>query len=217
MKVSATIKRMFSILLVFYFIFVLFPTGVFAKENGNLTQEELSTLVCSAFPEYACKIMGSNISSNYTRSDATNRIVHKEVRKISDNVNVLYLEYEDGFVVYWAEQYDPDIIFDDAYGSDDILYFNCRITLSNNYNSQVFVVSDVRFQIDHSGFDSITSCGDISDSTALSTQFGFSRLNETASSPAYTSYIVTFSRSGKLPAELTIYLYVEADSYRIDY
>ena len=73
-------KKYFSIILVIIVLFTI-PVSAFASEPVNPEQEELFSLACTVFPEYASLIRGEDTTAfHLPRSVESNEIIYTEKR-----------------------------------------------------------------------------------------------------------------------------------------
>lgn len=204
-------RKLISIVLTILILLTM-PLNAFAAENTSTRiHDELIQLGCDVFPEYAAKILNYNYEgkSNSTFS-SKNDLIIQETRNITDNATLTYSEFSNNLVVLTNVTYSKSVIGHSSEWISGTLYrFNCGVRVTCNYSSNVFVASNIIYEDSNETYATITSTGELSDSTADSSAFWTCEPNETAYSPAYTSYVATFLLNDGTRELVRIALYIQ--------
>lgn len=213
-------KKQLAIFCAFLLLIAIIPQNAVAYENIDLSRDELIDLACDVFPEYAEIIQGKNaLNTNLNRSSQSNELVVYETRSISDQNTIFYMQYSDG-VAYAGNLYCyPEVAVTNTSTGGGATACTCTITMTCNYSYEVFRAQNVKFTIVGQGNDMITDMGNISSSTTNRARYGTLKRTEDTG-PAYAQYHIQFSIDkvdGYTPAEVTLYFYVQSNSYWAEY
>lgn len=185
-------KKILAFLISALMLFATLPASVLAAENSSEI-DQLMSEACSVFPEYAATIRGERIAT-YSRSKAntTNEMVVYEVKEISENRTMFYMELSDGSayvsnVVRSSADYSENIELVDRYTGSGGATTIVTITIVRADNRNEYVIAEnVMYTTVAQGNASINSTGDTSRSTAD------------------VRYVNSRNQSGTTPACLTI-------------
>ncbi len=91
-------KKLLSFCLVVCIMLSTIPLTTFAADVCSNEENELLQLACETFPEFADSILHPVVPNPFTRASSNPAIVYTEARKASENICVIYSQYEDGTV-----------------------------------------------------------------------------------------------------------------------
>lgn len=147
------------------------PLSATATEIELTEQNELFTLACTVFPEYAPIIRGESTSAySLPRSSNPNEIVHTETRNVSDTHSVGIAILSSGSVIVVEGKYDYTDLQNTGssishVGTDTIGYASFKAECTGA--SGVFNYNNVGFIITQGGSGNFTSRGTVSTSGDL--------------------------------------------------
>lgn len=202
-------RKLISVVMATLILFTM-PLNAFAAEDhSTYTHEELIQLGCDVFPEYADKILHSNCNGS-SISTFSNRkeLLFEETRKVSEDVVLTYTEYSNNMVFLTSATYYSNKIDHTMEWVSGTLYrYNVGLQATSNSSSDVFLASNITFQESNETHATITSRGELSDSSTSDNEFSSWRQNETNSLSAYTSYNATFHLNDGSNETVTVTLY----------
>ena len=188
-------KRFYSILLATVMLLSTMTFDVFATED-DIVREDLLTLACEVFPEYAQKIRFQGISSNQR---AQRSLVVNETRQVSDNSYLIYTEYSDGIILLTDYEFDAYAIVTDSLTSSGATTCTVDIRAVCSNISGYFLVEDVKYTHVRSGYDSINSVGTYSHHGNCTIHTVHDPiLTETATHGAELKYRLNFTAPGNI-------------------
>lgn len=156
------------------------------------TKKSLDDLVISAFPEYESKIRGENqneISVTSISSSAMDVVVC-ETRKLSDEVEVTYVEYSNGVVISFLSE---NVVVRSSSTTGSMNIYTVDIYASCNYSDGMVEVSDFQYALCmNTSYDAILSRGDLQHLGSVAPLEGNYKMSEDANGPAYAEYCFTF-------------------------
>lgn len=159
-------KKFLSFVLALILLFTMLPVNVFATEKSSSEYDEIISLACEVFPEYAAAIRGDN-ATFYTQPRSMNneRIVHSETRYVSENRslsisvlssgNVILIDNES---VYAELTYSSSNMTDiSSVGISGTATF--KVIVPNISDNEYFKLSGVDFTIYYTGSDYFSDTG----------------------------------------------------------
>ena len=194
-------KKFVSLILVFAMLITAFPLTCFAEEIEADEYEDLASVACAAFPEYADRIRNNN---NNTRSisaynaDETPEIVTSETRMVSSTQTVSYTEYSDGSILLSdarvTDQFTESYTVDNSSTALNITIYTVTLRAGYTATGDYVKVSNLVYKVRSSGYDSITNTGTYSASSSYCYIIDIDSYTatETASAPAQVVYNVYF-------------------------
>lgn len=182
------------------------------------------SIACTAFPEYADRIMEG---AGYSNDVESNSNMQKQARaagniyaskELADGTQVTYQENLDGSAyIILAENaygYDPTYNITDSATGTGYAYREITIRVSAIGSSQVFYAKQVQFTQTRNGTAHISSTGYLSDSTTED-QWMDSKIEDgTSANPAKIVYRAVFSSSSG-PLDPVITLKVDPNNFYI--
>ena len=149
-------KKIVSVMLAFALLFAALPMGAMASQVDE--REQMLAKACAAFPEYAAKIVADTCASAF-RSAEPRKTSFTETRSISENEFIVYTEYSDGLVALDEVSMEREVIYNST--DDAITAINVDITVKATCSETTayFKVSNIKFTINTSNYDRITSIG----------------------------------------------------------
>lgn len=202
-------KRILVVLLSVALLASSFQIMACADSGKCVDREALISRACSIFPEYASKIKGQ-MTRGYTPNASNSReIVRSETRALSENQDILYVEYSDGLVLLAESGYEKSLNIWHQFPVSGGTEYEAYIVVTLSYSSEYFQASNIEYVIYDNDYDSITNAGDLCDNMTSSASFGTIKYSEDANGSAYANYWAQFkSNYGTPPYEAVIKLTV---------
>ena len=154
-------KKFFSLIIAFVLIVCVFPANANATEIDIANREQLLSLACQVFPEYATKIAADQPPSAEAlqRSSAETDVVISETRKVNDNMYMTYTELSNGVVTLANFVTYPSLTYNYRHNNGDATNYTVTLTGTAPGSYQTFTATNVKFTIYSSDYDCITSVG----------------------------------------------------------
>jgi hypothetical protein len=185
-------KKIFCFLLSLIFVMASMPFTANASENNSDVQDELITLACVIFPEYADRITNP-VTTARTRSIGARELVITETRAVSENEYLTYTEYSDGLVLLTDNDFECSLSVTDRILGTTKTDVTATITATCNLTSGYFRLSGVQYSLYKQGYDTINSTGSSSRSgNCIYAGLNSSVLTESAGRCAHLSYVLSF-------------------------
>lgn len=159
-------KRMF-IALVAVFILLIFPIESSATQRSPSRKEELLSLTCEIFPEYASSICNEKYSTYESpRILSHDEILFCETRPVNETQSLTYAQYASGRSVV-VNIINDSYGFDASLDKDEFTNFtggkygtvSIEVTSTNTGIDGVFTITDFKYKIYDNTFDCITQIG----------------------------------------------------------
>ena len=198
-------KRFLSCFLAFVMVITAFPFTAMADDTNDAVRDEIISQACSAFPEYASRIVAQeNARSTYAmpRSADTPTIIVNETRSVDENSYVNYVEYSNGAILLsnYDTTYTTTTI--DRETSAYAAHVTVDIKATRTGISGYFKIDDLKYSLINGGYDFISDEGTASRSGNCNDYSEpYTILEETASSYARVAYTLTFKYSSQ-PGDL---------------
>ena len=152
-------KKAISICVVIMMLLTMLPVNVFAYDDKALTHNELISLACDVFPEYADAITWHNVNP-YTlpRSVDPYEVIYRETRQISDNesLNISLLSSGGAILIYSST---GDITYTASTTDINSIGVAGTATFTVAFSDYSFVLSNVSFTIYEYADDYFTNRG----------------------------------------------------------
>ena len=189
-------KKFLSLLIAFAMVFTVFPFTAFASEN-TYEEIQIATKACAAFPEYADKIQAKlqNADAQIAAfSDSPRTIVTNETRDISDKESITYTEFSDGLILLASSSVSHSVSSGGSSTSGSKTTYTITISTSLvGYSGCTAKLKNVKYVIDTSGYDKITSAGTTEKGTnCTGCSARISRSTETSSQKAEMVASITY-------------------------
>ncbi len=184
-------RKRLSLILATILLLTMVPYSTLAVEDTS-GRDELLALGCEVFPEYTDKIMSPNVTLSLGRSSTSNtrEVVKSEVRAVSETENLTYTEYSDGLVLLTSVEFPVTVTTIDSETSSFSSNYTITIKATCSEASGYFQLSNVKYSIIRSAYDTITSEGTKSSSGKCweSSDGYYFNATETSSKKAFISY-----------------------------
>lgn len=195
-----------SLCLAFLMVVSILPNKATASEVSRSRKEELLSLACDVFPEYAASIRSESASIyGIPRTENADKVIISETRNITETQSLTYAQYASGrsVVVNMVDDsslFDPDLVKDEFTNFTGGKYGTVSIEVATNASGLpgVFSVTNFKYKIYDNTFDQITSLG----TATMSKRDGIATgswaysldpiYNEDSTSAASAIYDVTF-------------------------
>lgn len=194
-------KKFLSFLTSVLLALAVFPLHSFALTEPVSEYDEMLTIACEAFPEYASKIQekcldSSGRSASNSQSVGLNAINVYETRQLDANTQVAYQEDLEGnvFIILASSDptYSPSYTITDSATGTGYSYREITIEVSAVGHSQVFRVDKVQFTYVQGGSCEIGNTGTFENATTKNCTVYSEKLTGNNSSPAYVNYRTDF-------------------------
>ena len=154
-------KKLISLVMAITMIFSVFTVNVGAAEIDTTNREQLLSLACQVFPEYAAKIAADQApTSDGIKSVSENiEIIFTETRKANDDFYITYTEHSNGVVTLANFDTEEKIIYNQGTVSGNSTYYDVTLYGTTLGSANDFTASHVKFVVNNPGYDQITSTG----------------------------------------------------------
>lgn len=171
------------------------PTAVMTSDSA--TKEMVLEKSIQAFPEYAEKIRGENLTAStlvQPYSMDANEIVVSETRALSENEMVHYTEYANGIALTAFMTTAGKNVYQQDNGSYYTVY-HMNAWLTCGASSDLLMIYGVQCRLEHNGNNGVPNPGYIEggQTSAISPMRGGYKSAGTAGSPAYVEYSASFT------------------------
>ena len=194
-------KKLISFCLAALMMIAVLPIVALAAGNDQVERDQLLTLACSIFPEYADIIQGETVATySLPSSDNPSEVVFTETRNISNKESLSITQLASGDVIVLDASYDYTELENTGssisnVGTDKIGSASFKATCTNI--SGIFKYQNVGFIITQGGSGSFTSYGSASTSGDIA-------IGNYSRSSTNINYPLTFNRSAT--SQYRIYL-----------
>lgn len=194
-------RKFTALLLILMFLLPVISVNVSATENIPSEKEEIIDLACQFFPEYENIIRDQTPdTTTYARTTAPVKVITKETRPISDNEEITYYGLSDGtaLLALTSESFKYSYTNPSSeIGAGAISYtVTVKVTCSASGYSGVFTLSNIKYTISQSTYDSINSTGSPSTSGQCKYSDFRSTSHESASGSATIYYKLAYNPDG---------------------
>ena len=159
-------KKLISICLCAIMLLTMIPIGASASETNLAARNNLITLACEVFPEFADAIRSENINnSTIAPASASDEVIYTETREVSDSKRLTLSQYASGSVIVISQELSdfPIEIVDSS--TSDISTVGVAGTASfemKGPGTGYFKLNNVAFTIYYNASDYFTSYGSTS-------------------------------------------------------
>lgn len=186
-------KRTIIIILTVLLVMSSISVPVFAYEQDTISVNEVIRMACATFPEYEEQIRGENItSSSLARSSSSSELgafIIEETRLTDSGELMTYQQDESGIVVV-TFSYGSSIV-SSSYGTG-YAYRKCNLVMYCNISNELLQVNNFEYTFVQNGYDTISSYGTTSESTAT-IRYVIGNTQETSAMKAFVRYYVSFT------------------------